>query len=637
MSALKVLRGGRYLVNDPYALELAHTIGHDLVNMDFSPTVDWYEKQIEQFEALSKDKDEAKRELGRKSEAFLGCNDRYYLLTKILCRDDALHPWLFDRCRQVEGDPDGWIDLWARYHFKSSIVTTAGAIQEIVCDPEITIGIFSVIKPTAVEFLGQIKNEFETNELLKHLYPDVFYPSPRSKGTDGERPAKWSLARGITVRRRQRPKEATIEAHGLIDGQPTGRHFKMHIYDDVVTQDYLSDEQIKKTTLRWEMADNLGVKDGARKWIVGTRYHFADTYGIIIERKSAKPRVFAATDDGTLNGKPVLLSAARWTKIKNDQRSVVSAQMLLNPLAAGEATFSALWLRPYEVVPRMMNVYILVDPSKGTGQRSDRTAIAVIGIDPGGSKYLLDGVRHRMKLSERWHYVQGYKAKWDNFPGVQMVRVGWERYGMQVDIEVIEDLMMSKDNHFKIEELNTPRQGGHSKDDRIGRLEPDLRSGRFFLPCAVYHPDFGPKVGRDGTLEQIGEFAGSCFWSVWTDADAKAADERGAKSEHHVGQIIYRQVKGHTRLQRECAEQKYRIVTPLKRRDENSDVYDLTRVFVEELIRHPFAPHDDLIDAASRIYDIDPQPPEKFEARAADGIDAEGFDFSSTGDGDFID
>jgi hypothetical protein len=77
----------------------------------------------------------------------------------------------------------------------------------------------------------------------------VLYRNPRTLGPDG-RPAKWSLERGLTVKRKGNPKEATIEAHGLIDGQPTSRHFQLHIYDDVVTQDYLSEESIRKTTER---------------------------------------------------------------------------------------------------------------------------------------------------------------------------------------------------------------------------------------------------------------------------------------------------------------------------------------------------------------------------------------------------
>ena len=41
---------------------------------------------------------------------------------------------------------------------------------------------------------------------------------------------------------------------------------------------YLSDEQIKKTTLRFEMADNLGTHLGVRRLVAGTFYHFNDTY-----------------------------------------------------------------------------------------------------------------------------------------------------------------------------------------------------------------------------------------------------------------------------------------------------------------------------------------------------------------------
>ncbi len=545
-------------------------------------------------------------EIRRNTLAFLGCNDRYFLLTHLCGRADAVHPWLFERCREVEAEPDGHIDLWSRFHYKSTVITFAGSIQEVLRDPEIKIAIFSVVKPIAAAFLSQVKEEFENNDFLKWVYQDVLYENPRSIGPDG-RPAKWGLARGITVKRKSNPKEATIEAHGLIDGQPTSRHFDLHVYDDMVTQDYLSEESIRKTTERWEMADNLGSHLGVRKWMPGTRYHFADSYSAVLERGSMKPRVYPATDNGKLDGKPVFLSQERWDQIKRDQRSTVSAQCLLNPIAGNEATFHVDMLTPYDVFPAVMNVYILVDPSKGRTRTSDRTAIAVVGVDQGGNKYLLDGYRHRMKLSERWEKVKHLKEKWHRHPGVQLIKVGWERYGKDAEIEAIEDKMEQERNFFEIEELNTPRQGSHSKNDRIERLEPDFRDGRFLLPGFVHHPDKG----------------GRCRWAVWTEQLQKIADEQGRGERHPVGSIVYRFIGDKLTARQEhmrATMQSHRIVTPVKRFDETKDVYDLTRCFMDEFLRHPFATHDDLIDAVARIYDIEPTLPQIFESQSTDGL-----------------
>lgn len=164
--------------------------------------------------------------------------------------------------------------------YKSTHITYGGAIQEIINDPEITIGIFSHTRPIAKAFLRQIKREFEQNERLKALYPEVLWSQPAAESP------QWSEDGGIIVRRKGNPKEATIEAWGLVDGQPTSKHFGLRIYDDVVTRESVSTpEQVQKTTEAWELSQNLGSKDG-RSWHIDTRYSFADTYQVLLDRKA---------------------------------------------------------------------------------------------------------------------------------------------------------------------------------------------------------------------------------------------------------------------------------------------------------------------------------------------------------------
>lgn len=586
------LFGSRYLTADNQ--DLKDIILRDLPYLDFDATIKLYE-----------DLDPYLKDIDR---ALWNANDRYYLLTGTLHRYDAFHPWLFERCREVEANPDGYLDLWARYHYKSSIGTFAGCIQEIIRDPEITIGILSCTGDIAGPFLEQLQQEMENNEDLKRIHSDVFWHRPRIESP------KWNKSDGLIVKRHGNPKEATVEAHGLIDAMPVGRHYRLLVYDDLVTERLVTNpEMIKKVTERWELSDNLGSSHGTRKWHFGTRYSFGDTYGVLLERNVLKERRYAATDDGTLKGKPIFLTEERWAEVKAAQKSTVNAQMLLDPLAGNAATFDATTFKHYDLIPAVMNVYIMCDPSKGKTRRSDRTAIAVIGIDPAGNKYLLDGYCHRMKLSQRYQYLKQLEQKWRNHPGVQLCRVGYEQYGMQTDLETIEETMTREGHHFQIEELNTTRDNTHSKNDRIERLEPEMRRGAFYLPAVVYHPDFG---GRDGSYQT------SSLWDVWQQEDFDRMHDGGAQAKDNppVGTIVYRPMQGPTRNMRyaEATHQRFRIVVALKRKDENGDMYDLTRAFLEEAKLHPFAPHDDFLDAASRLYDMEPRSPTVFESMRAD-------------------
>jgi hypothetical protein len=395
---------------------------------------------------------------------------------------------------------------------------------------------------------------------------------------------------------------------------PTGKHYRLLDYDDLVNETLVGNpEIIKKVTDRWELSDNLGTHGVTRKWHWGTRYSFGDTYGIVLERGTLKARVYPATDDGTLEGEPVLLPPERWAQVKDAQRSTINAQMLLNPIAGNEAIFRAEWFKPYEIRPTILNVYIMVDPSKGRTKRSDRTAIAVVGVDVAGNRYFLDGVRHRMSFSERWGHLKRLYEKWSSSTGVQMVRVGYERYGAQIDDEIILERQQREGVEFAFDELNWPREGEHSKDDRIGRLEPDFRHGRFLLPAVVYHPHIKDELGRSGE-------GGLCFWRVWTQADHDAAAKRGEPTKHNVGQIVYRPYRGPTKQQLTCEKtgQGYRIATPIKAIDEDRNVYDVTRALMEEMKFFPFSPKKDLVDATSRLYDLEPKPALQHESEHAE-------------------
>jgi phage terminase large subunit-like protein len=424
-------------------------------------------------------------------------------------------------------------------------------LQEILRDPELTVCIFSHTKPNAKAFLAQLARELETNSRLKSLFPDILYGDPVRDSPS------WSLDAGLVLKRSTNPKEATVEAHGLVDGQPTSKHFRLRVYDDVVVKESVATpEQITKCQEAFELSDNLGVDTGGRVWIIGTRYHYADLYGVILERGIAIPRIYPATHDGTLTGNPVLFSKSEFNRrVKAQGTYIVSCQLLCSPISGKERVFEVEDLGEYEVRPRTLNVYLMVDPARSKKKDSANTAMVVIGIDSAGNKYLLDGLNHRMDLRERWCGMRDLWRKWFGAEGAQIVRVGYEKYGAQSDLDYFKLEQEREGLSFEIAELGWSGDGANSKQDRIQRLTPDISGGNFFVPFP-------------------------------TDVNNLTKDQRRLMDNG----------------------EKHRIARKILRRNEQGNVYDLSAQFKLQLSLFPLGSLVDLIDAASRLYDLDPRP-----------------------------
>ena len=492
--------------------------------------------------------------------AYVGLYDRYFFAQMILKLGDTLkrswHPWLYERCREVEKNPDGYIDLWAREHFKSTYITFAGSLQEVAKDPELTIGIFSHnAKHSRGNFVVRIKTELEINPLLPAYYPDAFFADPKRESS------VWSRNEGLVCKRKSNPAEPTISGHGLVDGQPIGAHFGLLIYDDVVTDKSVgTPDMIIKTTEMWDLSQFLGKEsdDGKkpRVWYIGTRYNYADTYRTILDRHVAIPRIYAATDSGLPDGKPVYLTEDQWSeKKKRSSNYMIACQMLQNPLAGNELEFKPEYIRRYELRPEVMNVAILVDPASSMKKGSSDSAFTVIGLDAQYNKYFLDGAIHKMSLSERWTLLKNLRTKWLNRPGIQVVKIGYEKYAHQTDIEHFTEMMKIEGISFIIDPVSWPKDNAEgSKRERIRRLLPDHQNWKFFYPYD----------GPETTLQKTAKICG----------------------------------KGHL------------ISQPIKRKNQDGRVYDVVSYIInQEMMFFPATVKMDGLDSMSRFYDLQMNPP----------------------------
>lgn len=409
---------------------------------------------------------------------------------KMLCGDTNLpehygkpwldHRWLFDRCREIQASPDGHLDLWPRFHFKTTLITILFTIWELADNPNLRFAfITNKIAKSGESFLGGVKKELERNA---EMYSSVFWWAFwRDPGSDCRRAkVAWSEEE-ITVMREDGAREPSIIVGSLEAGLTSG-HYDRRVWDDLVTEmSVASREQIQVTTQRWRDFAGTAADDTKDRY-VGTHWAVNDTYRDILDLGAAKLRRHDVIDK---DGKPVLRSREWLEKMYLHMGPYGAACQLRNsPVQAGLQTFNIAWFRYDDVEPkdrrRRTRVYILADTAGSkklsmSRRQSDYNQMIVVGLGrgvPRGKVYVHDAVRDRMGLvrfgEELFRLVELWRPEY----------VFLEQFGAARDGDYLRQRMIDVGLTFKLIEFSERLP----KEARIQRLQPLFAAGDIIFP-----------------------------------------------------------------------------------------------------------------------------------------------------------
>lgn len=382
-------------------------------------------------------------------------------------------------CDHLQRDDDGLYHL-SRGMMKTSIVVI-WIIQKLIQDPAlIRIGLWSQNAELVQKELKEIKAKLE---VLAELFPDVIPPR-----------GKWSVdnADALTMTRvidGEKPpivlKENQIEVFGVLKSA-TGRHFDIHVYDDVIDDSNVTTaEQIDKVRNWWAAVQAIKESSAVEK-IVGTPWHHMDLYATIhSEELFTEDQIFiraGVTEDMTILYPFFTKEEMRKKKTKMGPQ-LFAAQYCLQTRPREDRMF----VRPYPQYeqfqfPSDPEYYISVDPSLGKSKRHDKTGICVAAISAAAKDRVFfveaDGyVLDPEKLADMIiHKIRQYHPR----------RVGIE-YGLQLGLEKI-IRMKARLAQLSLPELLPIKTGGGAgspnKADKINRtIGAMVRDQRaLFLP-----------------------------------------------------------------------------------------------------------------------------------------------------------
>lgn len=359
--------------------------------------------------------------------------------------------------------------LMPRGSFKSSVVTCAASIQQMISNPNIRILISSETQNNAIKFVGEIKQHLEMNLKFRALYGDWV-----TKGN-------WKANEFVISPRNIPKKEPTVMAGSLEKGTQVGMHYDYIILDDVVSSNNVSTtDQIEKTIDHYKLL--LSILDpGGTIIVIGTRWAYYELYGWLLdpdgpEYEQVDSLVLQATDDFGEATMPEVLSKDFLDQQRKTQGSYIYSAQYLNRLTSGDNnTFKISDIQTYEESPSGLIYFMTVDPALSLKARSDYTGIIVNGVDYLGRWFIQEALNIKLEPSELVNKIVELSRKYNPF-----MILGMERFALEKMLKHALFEKMERENFFfPVKELETSTK--ISKEARIRSLQPVLEAKKLFV------------------------------------------------------------------------------------------------------------------------------------------------------------
>lgn len=327
-----------------------------------------------------------------------------------MMRWQALHPNSLQLCFRGAG--------------KTTTLTVTRAIFYVIKNRNLRILLASKTKGNAEAFLKEIKGHLETNERLIEIFGEFYDPN---------KVGKWDNSEIEVLGRTRVAKEATITCAG-VDSAIVSRHYDIILADDLIDEENARTKGMREKVRTWyyQTLDptleppDPDVPHRGEYHRVGTRYHYDDLYGHLMENElKGHTQIIPALDEAGRSPWPEKYPP-EWFKEKrrNAGTIIFNAQYQCDTEAMKGEVFS---YDDCQIVkdadlPSDLKKFIGVDLAIKESETTDQFAIVCIGIHGSIPKndfqvYVLDFFAGQLRFSQQTEKVLEFYKRHDPIGG----------------------------------------------------------------------------------------------------------------------------------------------------------------------------------------------------------------------------